>query len=53
MNIVLLGTAHPFRGGLASFNERLTSEFLTTDNIKIYNFLAILLFLIILRNFYM
>lgn len=38
MNIVLLGTAHPFRGGLASFNERLTAEFLTSDNIKIYNF---------------
>ena len=25
--IVLLGTAHPFRGGLASYNERLAEEF--------------------------
>ena len=26
--IVLLGTAHPYRGGLASFNERLAEEFI-------------------------
>lgn len=38
MNIVLLGTAHPYRGGLASFNERLTNEIAKTDAIKIYNF---------------
>lgn len=25
--VVLLGTAHPYRGGLASFNERLAKEF--------------------------
>lgn len=25
--VVLLGTAHPYRGGLASFNERLAEEF--------------------------
>lgn len=28
MKIVLLGTAHPFRGGLAAFNERLIGQFL-------------------------
>jgi len=28
MKVVLLGTAHPFRGGLASFNERLILEFI-------------------------
>ncbi len=27
MNIVLLGTAYPFRGGLAAYNERLIQEF--------------------------
>lgn len=28
MKIVLLGSAHPLRGGLASFNERLVKEFI-------------------------
>jgi glycosyltransferase involved in cell wall biosynthesis len=27
LKIILVGTAHPFRGGLASFNERLMSQF--------------------------
>ena len=27
MKIILLGTAHPYRGGLATFNERLASQF--------------------------
>ncbi len=27
MKIVLLGTAWPYRGGLASFNERLIKQF--------------------------
>ncbi len=27
LNITILGTAHPFRGGLASYNERLATEF--------------------------
>ena len=27
MNIVILGTSHPFRGGLATFNERLARQF--------------------------
>ena len=26
MNIILLGTAYPFRGGLATFNERLARQ---------------------------
>jgi len=25
--IIILGTAHPFRGGLASYNERLALQF--------------------------
>jgi D-inositol-3-phosphate glycosyltransferase len=29
MKIILLGTAHPFRGGLASFNERLAQQLLS------------------------
>lgn len=28
MNIVILGTAHPFRGGLAAYNERMANEFM-------------------------
>ena len=28
MKIVILGTAYPYRGGLAAFNERLASQFL-------------------------
>ena len=27
MKITLIGTAYPYRGGLASFNERLMSQF--------------------------
>ncbi|MFZ4413379.1 MAG: glycosyltransferase [Bacteroidales bacterium] len=27
LNIVILGTAHPFRGGLAAYNERLARQF--------------------------
>ena len=27
MKIVIVGSAHPYRGGLASFNERLAKEF--------------------------
>ncbi|MBO7586590.1 MAG: glycosyltransferase [Bacteroidales bacterium] len=27
MKIIILGTAHPYRGGLAAFNERLAGEF--------------------------
>ena len=27
MKIIIVGSAHPYRGGLASFNERLASEF--------------------------
>jgi D-inositol-3-phosphate glycosyltransferase len=29
MRIVILGTAHPYRGGLASYNERLAWQFIT------------------------
>lgn len=27
MNIVIIGTAYPYRGGLAAFNERLADQF--------------------------
>ena len=30
--VVLVGTAHPFRGGLASYNERLIQEFVNQGN---------------------
>ena len=37
--IVLIGTAHPFRGGLAAYNERLANEFLKDGNeVIIYTF---------------
>ena len=29
MRIIILGTAHPFRGGLASYNERLARQFIS------------------------
>lgn len=37
--VVLLGTAHPYRGGLASFNERLAEEFVKEGyDFTIYTF---------------
>ncbi len=39
MKIAIIGTAHPFRGGIAHFNERLSKELFDTNNsVKIYNF---------------
>lgn len=39
MKIILLGTAHPYRGGLASYNERLTRQFLSEGHdVQIYTF---------------
>ncbi len=39
MKIVLMGTAYPYRGGLAAFNERLAREFSKRgDDVVIYNF---------------
>ena len=39
MKIVLLGTAHPFRGGLASYNERLAQQFIAEgDDTEIVTF---------------
>ena len=39
MKIYLLGTAYPFRGGLASYNERLMQEFSRMGHeVKIYTF---------------
>jgi D-inositol-3-phosphate glycosyltransferase len=32
MRIIILGTAHPYRGGLASYNERLAQQFFTEGN---------------------
>lgn len=38
-NIIIIGPAHPLRGGLASFNERLAKEFIDTgNNVSIYTF---------------
>jgi glycosyltransferase involved in cell wall biosynthesis len=37
--IVIIGSAHPLRGGLASYNERLAREFVREgDQVTIYNF---------------
>ena len=39
MKIIILGTAHPYRGGLAAFNERLASEFQSQGHeVEIYTF---------------
>jgi D-inositol-3-phosphate glycosyltransferase len=32
MKVILLGPAHPYRGGLASFNERLAQQFVAEGN---------------------
>jgi len=39
MKIILLGTAHPYRGGLASYNERLVQQFQSEGHdIQIFTF---------------
>ena len=39
MKITILGTAYPYRGGLAAFNERLAKEFIKeNDEVKIETF---------------
>jgi glycosyltransferase involved in cell wall biosynthesis len=38
-NIVIIGPAHPLRGGLASYNERLAKQFMDKgNNVTIYTF---------------
>ena len=32
MNIVIIGPAHPFRGGIALFSERLAQQFQSEDH---------------------
>jgi len=39
MKVIIIGPAHPLRGGLASFNERLAREFQSQQNeVSIYTF---------------
>ena len=39
MRIIIIGTAHPYRGGLASYNERLAHQFKSDGNeVDIYTF---------------
>ncbi len=39
MKIAIIGTAHPFRGGLSAFNERLAKEFVAEGHdVTIYTF---------------
>lgn len=39
MKITIIGTAHPYRGGLAAFNERLANEFIVQGHeVEIYTF---------------
>ncbi len=39
MKIIIVGTAYPFRGGLAAYNERLAREFVKEGNdVEIYTF---------------
>ena len=36
MKIVILGSAHPLRGGLASYNERLAREYMKQHDFVLY-----------------
>lgn len=36
--ILIVGTAYPFRGGLAAYNERLAEELQLTDDVEIFTF---------------
>ena len=39
MKIIILGTAHPYRGGIAAFNERLAQQFIKEGHeVEIYTF---------------
>lgn len=39
MHIIILGTAYPYRGGIAAFNERLAHEYLSAGHqVEIYTF---------------
>lgn len=39
MKIIIVGTAYPFRGGLAAYNERLAHEFIKEGHdVEIYTF---------------
>ncbi len=39
MNIIIIGTAYPYRGGLAAFNERLAGQFQAEGhNVEMYTF---------------
>lgn len=38
MNIIIVGTAYPYKGGLASFNERLAKELSKENNVEIITF---------------
>ncbi len=39
MNIIIVGTAYPYRGGLAAFNERLAAEYIAQGHkVEIYTF---------------
>jgi D-inositol-3-phosphate glycosyltransferase len=38
MKIAIIGTAHPYRGGLAAFNERLATELAKEHEVSIFTF---------------
>ena len=39
MKIIVLGTAHPYRGGLATFNERLAKQFMSEGHeVEVWTF---------------
>lgn len=39
MKIIIVGTAHPYRGGLAAFNERLAAEYVNQGHdVEVYTF---------------
>jgi len=38
LKIIIIGSAHPLRGGLSTFNERLAEVFLKKNEVEIYSF---------------
>lgn len=39
MKIIIVGPAHPYRGGIAAFTDRLAMEFIAEDvDVELYTF---------------
>ena len=39
MKVIIVGPAHPYRGGIAAFTDRLATEFVAEDvDVELYTF---------------